>query len=374
MIDRATLGIIFTNMHDEELSELTEKRTFGSIPFGGRYRLIDFALSNMVNAGISDIGVITKSNYLSLMDHLGSGREWDLARKRGGLTILPPFGRSNTSGVYRGRLEALSNFIAYIRSSAADDVLISDSDVIANIDLKDFIARHNSSGAEITILYKKVDIPAVGSERYNLVEFDSAGRLVDVQMRPPVSGEHQIYMDIAIFKKELLLRLLENATSRNEYSLVHYVYVGMKDQLDIRGYEFTGYASKIKSLASYYRANMDLLQKEIRDELFQPNRPIYTKVRDEVSAKYGLDAKVSNSLVADGCVIDGEVENSIIFRGVRIAKGACVKNSIIMQSGIVGENVLLDYVITDKDVTITDSRSLMGYKTYPVYIAKGSRV
>lgn len=111
-----------------------------------------------------------------------------------------------------------------------------------------------------------------------------------------------------------------------------------------------------------------------RDELFQPNRPIYTKVRDEVSAKYGLDAKVSNSLVADGCVIDGEVENSIIFRGVRIAKGACVKNSIIMQSGIVGENVLLDYVITDKDVTITDSRSLMGYKTYPVYIAKGSRV
>ena len=155
---------------------------------------------------------------------------------------------------------------------------------------------------------------------------------------------------------------------------MHYVYVGMKDQLDIRGYEFTGYASKIKSLASYYRANMDLLQKEIRDELFQPNRPIYTKVRDEVSAKYGLDAKVSNSLVADGCVIDGEVENSIIFRGVRIAKGACVKNSIIMQSGIVGENVLLDYVITDKDVTITDSRSLMGYKTYPVYIAKGSRV
>ncbi len=368
-----TLGIVFSNMHDETLGELTERRTTGSIPFGGRYRLIDFTLSNMVNSGISEVGIITKSNYQSLMDHLGSGRDWDLARKRGGLCILPPFGHSAT-GMYRGRLEAIVGIMSYIKYSNAQYVVMSDSDTVANIDFSDLLDQHMKTGADITLVYKRERLNNDYPKDTTVFSLDENNMVSDVLVNPFVDGEQNIYINIAVMSKELLERLANEGMSRNNTSFVNFVLQGKSSSLKIMGYHFDKYSSEITSMKAYFKTSMELLNEDVRMQLFPKDRPVYTKVRDEVPVKYGLSSKVKNSLIADGCIIDGTVENSIIFRGVKIEKGAVVKNSIIMQSGIIGENSKLDYVVTDKDVIVNHERHLSGSQMYPVFISKGSRV
>ena len=368
-----TLGIVFSNMHDETLGELTERRTTGSIPFGGRYRLIDFTLSNMVNSGISEVGIITKSNYQSLMDHLGSGRDWDLARKRGGLCILPPFGHSAT-GMYRGRLEAIVGIMSYIKHSNAQYVVMSDSDTVANIDFSDLLDQHMKTGADITLVYKRERLNNDYPKDTTVFSLDENNMVSDVLVNPFVDGEQNIYINIAVMSKELLEKLANEGMSRNNTSFVNFVLQGKSSSLKIMGYHFDKYSSEITSMKAYFKTSMELLNEDVRMQLFPKDRPVYTKVRDEVPVKYGLSSKVKNSLIADGCIIDGTVENSIIFRGVKIEKGAVVKNSIIMQSGIIGENSKLDYVVTDKDVIVNHERHLSGSQMYPVFISKGSRV
>ncbi|MDD2955706.1 MAG: glucose-1-phosphate adenylyltransferase subunit GlgD [Oscillospiraceae bacterium] len=374
MMDSSAIGIIFSNMHDDYMGELTNHRTMASIPFGGRYRLVDFALSNMVNSGIQEVGVITKSNYQSLMDHLGSGREWDLARKRGGLCLLPPYASAGSTGVYRGRLDALANIIGYIQRSSAKYVVISDCDVVANIDLKKVIRCHAESGAQITLLYSQQAVTADVSHDITLLEMDVNNRVCDVRINPMASGVQNVYMDIAVIEKELLEKIIMDGRSRNQLSFRRDVLVAQKDKINICAYEFDKYIVRINNLNSYYEANMSLLHADIRSELFPPLRPVRTKVRDEVPVKYGLAAKVTNSLLADGCIIEGEVENSILFRGVKVGRGAKIKNCILMQGTVIGDGASMDYVVADKDVTVRDTRTLMGYVTYPLYIAKGSMV
>lgn len=374
MKESKVLGIVFSNMHDEYMGEITNKRTMASVPFGGRYRLIDFTLSNLVNSGIEDIGVITKSNYQSLMDHLGSGRDWDLARKRGGLCILPPFSSANSTGIYKGRLDALAGIGGYIRHSTAEYVVMADCDVISSINLKDVLKQHRETGADLTLVYKRENCKLNRSSDTTVLKFDENGRVNDVLISPELSGDNCCYLDIAVIEKKKLERMITEAVARNKKSFKHDVLVAQHNHIDIRGYEFKGYAVKINSMMAYYKANMDLLNYDVLYELFAADKPVYTKVRDEAPAKYGLNAAVANSLVADGCVIEGEIENSILFRGVKVGKGAKVKNSIVMQGCDIGENSNIDYTIIDKDVTVRAGRNLMGYNTYPVYITKGSNV
>lgn len=372
MSDNKVLGIVFSNMHDHSLGELTEHRTVGSVPFGGRYRLVDFVLSNMVNSGIRDVGIITKSNYQSLMDHVGAGREWDLSRKIGGLVILPPFSRTG-SGIYRGSIDALKGIMGYIQHIDAKYVFLSDCDVITNFDVRQVINRHAESGADITVLYKKL---TVNTESSDMVAFalDDHQRVVDVSINPGSAGEYNMYLNMAVVERQLLIKLVNEAHSHGHYSFSQSVLQDKVGQLKIYGYPLEGYCARIRDQVSYFAANMQLLQSDVRAHLFPKERPVYTKVRDEVPARYGLRAQVSDSMVADGCIIEGSVENSIIFRGVKIGRGATVRNSIIMQGSVIGENASLNYIITDKDVTIRDNRTLAGYLTYPVYLQKGISV
>lgn len=374
MKEAKVLGIIFSNMHDEYMGEITHRRTMASVPFGGRYRFIDFTLSNMVNSGITDIGVITKSNYQSLMDHLGSGRDWDLSRKRGGLCILPPFSSINSTGIYSGRLDALAGILGYIRNSAAKYVVMADCDVISNINLQKVLDAHKETGAELTLVYKHELCTLKRGCDASVLKMNDAGRVTDVLMSPEYSGEADIYLDIAVIERELLVQIVSDAASRNQTSFVRDLIQARKDVYKIHGYRFDGYANKIDNMQNYYKANMDLLNRAVLEELFVDDRPIYTKVRDEAPAKYGLSASSANSLMADGCVIEGTVENSILFRGVHVGKGASVRDSIIMQGTTIGDGCNLQYVILDKDVAVRSGRNLMGYSTYPVYVAKGSQV
>lgn len=372
MMKHTAMGIVFSNMHDSHLGSLTRERTTGSVPFGGRYRLVDFILSSMVNSGISDIGVIAKTNYQSLIGHLGNGREWDLARKLGGLTVLPPYSSGDNQGIYAGRLDALAGVSGYIRSNRAEYVVLADCDLIANLDFQKLIAFHEEKDAEITLGYRREKIRREGNENLVVFDVDENQRVGRVWLSPQTEQEQNIYLNVAVMKRELLEKIVEEAHSRNKRSFTKDILVEKSDTLRIYGYEIQDYVMRINHLQDYFDASMALLNSQIRQTLFPAERPVLTRVRDQVPAKYGLGAVVKNSLVADGCIIEGTIENSIIFRGAKIGRGAVIRDSIIMAGAVIGDGARLEYVVADREATIRDTRTLVGYKTYPLFIEKKS--
>lgn len=367
------LGLVFANMHDTTLGDMTKNRTMGSVMFGGRYRLIDFPLSNMVNSGISEVGVITKSNYQSLLDHLGSAREWDLARKKGGLYILPPFGNVEST-LYRGRIEALYGAMSFIKHSRAKYVILSDCDVVTNIDYKPIVAAHIESGADITAVahtgvYSSEDIKT--STVFNV---DADKNVTSVLINPDISGTCTTSLNVFVMSIDFLIETVNDAMARGNVSFERNILQEKCRELKIKIYEYDNYFSKLNSPESYFKSNMALLEPENARKLFVPKRSIYTKVSDNAPVKYDLDSKVSNSLIADGCIIEGEVENSVLFRGVKVGKGAKVKNCILMQGTVVGDNAELNYLITDKNVSICENHILTSSPQYPMYVGKGASV
>lgn len=367
------LGLVFANMHDTTLGDMTKNRTMGSVMFGGRYRLIDFPLSNMVNSGISEVGVITKSNYQSLLDHLGSAREWDLARKKGGLYILPPFGNVEST-LYRGRIEALYGAMSFIKHSRAKYVILSDCDVVTNIDYKPIVAAHIESGADITAVahtgvYRSDDIKT--STVFNV---DADKNVTSVLINPDISGTCTTSLNVFVMSMDFLIETVNDAMARGNVSFERNILQEKCRELKIKIYEYDNYFSKLNSPESYFKSNMALLEPENARKLFVPKRSIYTKVSDNAPVKYDLDSKVSNSLIADGCIIEGEVENSVLFRGVKVGKGAKVKNCILMQGTVVGDNAELSYLITDKNVSICENHILTSSPQYPMYVGKGASV
>lgn len=366
----ATVGVIFSNIHDENIPELSRHRTMASVPFGGRYRLIDFTLSNMVNAGITTVGVVTKYNYQSLLDHLGSGKDWDLARKDGGIILLPPYS-DETDAPYSNRLEALKGITGFLNHRNEDYVVISDCDGIAHIDLAEVIAYHEGKGADITMVYHEEEGP-VESGYFMTLSPDENGRLTGLKINPRLKAKsrNNVYINIMVLNREFLINIIQDAVTRGLSSFGRDILSKNVDTLKIYGYNFKGYYAGVDSLQKYYQHSMELLRKDVRDELFGA-RDIYTKVRDSAPSKYADDACVKNSLISDGCEIEGTVENCILFRGVKIGKGSVVRNSIIMQDSVIGSGVQLDCVITDKNVVIRDRRRLAGCEELPYFIAKG---
>ncbi|MDR1754729.1 MAG: glucose-1-phosphate adenylyltransferase subunit GlgD [Eubacterium sp.] len=366
------LGLIFADMHDLTISDLTRLRTMGSVPYGARYRLIDFALSNMVNSGVTEVGVITKSNYQSLLDHLGSGSEWDLSRKSGGLHLLPPYGQG--AGLYRGRLDALFGVVNFIRQTNAEYILMADTDIIANLNFKEILDYHEEKQADITVVYGRGKYENSELSTKTVFSVNSAGQIYDVLIRPDLAGEFNTSMNIFVLKKDFLLDLISENAARNLFSFEVDVIQHKLNDIKIFGYKFDGYYEQIDSIISYFKANMALMDRVKLNALFTRDRPIYTKVRDEAPAKYGIDANTSNSLVADGCIIEGTVNSCVLFRGVKVGRGAVVQNSILMQDTVIGDRSEINYVIADKNVNIGSYRSLIGTPDYPVFVSKNSNV
>lgn len=364
------VGIVFSNIHDKGVHELTASRTLASVPFAGRFRLIDFVLSNMVNSGITKVGVITKQNYQSLMDHVGSGKYWDLSRKNGGLMVLPPFGADAGSVLYSSRFEALTNIVQFIRRCDEDYVVLSDCDIICNIDFADVVQKHIDNHADITLVYRRQE--SAGRDRI-AVALDRHGRVTAMTQADKLSGENLINTNMYVINREFLLKLIESAAELRIKSFSHDVLMrGVKDYR-IYGYEHTGYFALIDSVAHYYKHSLELLDKEKRDGLFYHNGAnIYTKVRDSAPLRIEDTARVSDSIIADGCVIEGDVTGSILFRGVRVSKGAVVKNSIVFQNTVICTGSRLNCVIADKNVKILEGRELSGHPTHPYTIAKNT--
>ena len=373
------VGIIFSSINEKSVYELTKQRTMASVPFGCRYRLIDFALSNMVNSGINHVGLVTHYNYQSLMDHIGSGKDWDLARRDGGIKILPPYitAFANSSNyLYSTRLEALISIRDFISDCKEELVVLSDCDTVCNLDLQAMIDEHEATGADITLGVKSSYVSQDSTRAITVVHTDESGRVTEIGDYDNLqSGFENIYVRIMVIGRKYLEELISDAIAHGYTSFTKDILVRNSKYHNIRTFKFDGYFATIRSINDYYRCSMDLLDPEIRQSLFgERTRPVFTKVRNSAPTSYASGAIVRNSLIADGCVIQGTVENSILFRGVKVGKNTHIKNSIVMQDTITGENVYLNCVITDKNVVIRDGRVLSGHETRPFFIDKGSNV
>lgn len=371
------LGIIFPNSYDEAVPELVNVRLMASIPFASRYRLVDFVLSSMVNSGINNVALLVKQNYLSLMDHLGSGREWDLVRKNGGLHLFPP-NAERSSKNYTGRVSALASILGFLRDQKEKYVIMADSNNAVNFDFKEMLRSHIETGADVTIAYTEEEIPEgylkLSDNQGFYYSFNvEAGRIKKIYVNPKTSGVQNLSMNIFIVERKFLIDLINTAFVRGQRHFERDVLMNKLDELNVQGYKFEGYVARINSIKSYFDENMRLLDDENLDGLFG-RASINTKIRDDNPTRYVKGAKVQNSMAADGCVIEGEVENSILFRGVKVAKGARVKNCILMQNTVIEENAVVEYLITDKNVVISKDKEMKGTDTYPIYINKGQNV
>ena len=367
------MGIIFASDNEARLNELTIHRTTASLPFGARYRMIDFALSNFVNSGVTRIGIITRNNYNSLMDHIRMGRDWDLNRKNSGIAVFPPFAVNTSREVYRGKVEALYSILDYIGTSREEYVFISNSNVAINMDIEDMYNQHMATGADITMLTIKQ--PANSSKRV-VIGSKEGTKVKELLISEGYGGgkEEIVSLNAYLMHKDVLCGLVETAYARGQMDFEADILQKKTKLLNIHMYNFSGYAGMINDIKSYFNESMKLLNKGIRQELFYKYGKIYTKVKDSSPTIYYEDAKVVNSLIADGCEVNGTVENSILFRGVKVEKGAVIRNSIVMERGEVQENSQLCYAITDKNVVIRPNRVISGFETYPVVVVKDKTV
>ena len=356
------LGILFSNAYDSAMPELTALRTMASVPVACRYRLIDFPLSGMVNFGITKVGVVTKSNYRSLMGHLGMGKAWDLSRKNEGLTLLPPFVGKGAGG-NNTRIEGLRSAMEFIALSKEEYVVLGDCNIVCNLDYRALIHTHQSSGADITVAYKRGAAPKVSAIRLTLNE---TGRVTKTVLSRERCDDALYSLNIFVLRRTLLERMILDCDDCDDYTLI----ARNIENLHMCGAEITGYAKVVDSLQSYYDLSMDLLKPEVRQALFDFTRPVLTKIHDDMPAISGLNSVIKNCLMADGCMIKGAAHGSVLFRGVTIEEGASVRNCVLMQGTHVGAGATLENVVADKAVVIEPGKTLMGAKNYPIYLSK----
>ncbi len=365
-------GIVFAYNASPELQGLVASRTAASLPFCGRYRLIDFSLSAMRNAGILDVGVIMQRDYQSLLDHLGSGKSWDMSRRTGGMRMLPPFGLPEYHrGNYTGTMEALNAVSTYVKDMSAKYVVLMLGNTIANIDLTVPMEQHRRSGAQITAICS--DTYTEGCRMTYSVGEDG---WVDRMYIDSTPGDGRLAsLEAYIINRDVLVDMMAASHEQGLYRFhKDALSLWLKQGGRMKVYVHSGYATIVRTVSGYYKANMDMLELDKRRSLFPANLPVFTKAREEVSTYYGEHASSRNCLVADNCIIDGDMENCIIFSGARIAKGSILKNCIIMRGCEVGEHSFLDHVIADKGVHFSPATTLTGNEKLPIVVPKGSKL
>ncbi|MET3699169.1 glucose-1-phosphate adenylyltransferase [Bacillus oleivorans] len=354
---RDVLGVINLMNENQFLKELTTSRCLASVPFGGRYRLIDFTLSDYIHADITQVAVFAKEKYRSLMDHLDSGKEWDLDRHTGGLFILPPL---HPGERMRGDLQQFFDHIMFFQRSPADTVIISPGHHICEMDYTDLIDFHNRNNADITVVYKDFNGTPVYKPVYHQCSIDNNENVTDIQLYTTPQTGDLVCLETYCLNKNLLVDLIYRCVENDEYDLLKDAIKANLHYYKVKGYRLPGEMLFMHSMESFYECNMAFLNPKVMQAFFNDKRDVFTKIKHEAPAKYGHCSKVSHSLVANGCEIQGVVENSILFRGVTVQKGAVVKNSIIMQKSVIEEGAYVENVITDKQAKITRDKVIKG--------------
>ena len=365
------MGLVDLQQDSSYLGDLTKKRTIASLPFAGRYRIVDFALSSMVNSGIRNVGVLLPEKSRSILDHIRSGKDWDLARHHKGLCYLPPAPADN------GRKEGdLKNYYAnldFIESNSEEYVLLARADCIYNMDFNPIMRFHENTRADVTIVVS----PAAHDDmaRGIVVKMAENGLVEDITVKPDIKKGEMRALGVYIARKDCFCSGVRRAYEHGGTDFrVDLVLEAFKNRT-IFAYEHRGFSRRICSMLAYYETNMAMLQPDIWKEMFmREGHPIFTKVKDMAPVQYKEGSNVTNTLVANGCEIYGTVENSVLFRGVKIAPGAVVRDSIIMQNGFIQDNARTNCVVCDKNVVVSAGKVLEGAKTYPVFVGNNVRI
>lgn len=364
------LGLINLQEDDRFIREITRSRPLGTVPFAGRYRLIDFTLSSMVNSGITSVGVMLPDRSSSVLDHLRSGKDWDLARLRAGLFYISP--EKDTKDIYQSELKILYQKINTFRNSPHEYVLLSGSNAVFNMDFNDALRFHQNTGADITMIYyqpeQKLQTPCT------VIKTEQTGLIDDISLCNLSADHSNVCMGIYLMSKKVFIDVVEYAYEHCGTDFLADGIMQLTHNYKIYGYMYRGYAALINSLAEYYQFSMQLLTPEIWHALFIAKQPIYTKTKEDLPVKYQEHAHVVNSLIANGCIINGSVTNSILFRDVIVKEGASVKDSIVMQNCQLGEGSSIENVICDKDVKLSSKKHLKGAPNYPFVVEKGASI
>ena len=367
----SVMGIIFAN--DVTIDDLTAKRNMASLPFGGRYRQVDFHLSNLTAGGIRHVGIVSRSNYQSLMNHVGSGEEWGLELGQGGLEFLTPYALGKADQ-YRGKLENLYAVLDFLKYADEDYVVLTDSSILTNLDVQDIVAQHIASGKDLTVVTKAG--VANGEKVLDLAIKMAGSKIEDMVVSYPAPEGYLASMDLFVVGRKWLIEKVTDCVARSNYHMDRDLVLGQwkAGEISVNVYDYNGVALYNESTAEYFANSMALLKKDVRDGLFGGHHPVYTKVRDRVPTYYGEDCEIENCLIADGCFLEGEVEDSVLFRQVTVGEGAEVEDCILMNDVVIGKDSKLKYVILDKDVTVTPGTKLIGTPKKPIIIKRGETV
>ena len=366
------MGIVFSS--DADLGDLTDKRTMASIPYGGRYRLVDFALSNLSCAGVRHVGIVARHNFQSLMNHIGDGEEWGLELGEGGMEFLTPFATSNVHS-YRGKLESLYSAMDFLEFGGQEYVIMTDANILCNIDLNKVLASHIASGKDVTVVTK--DGVADGKRLLDLaIKLDGKGEVEDMVVDYAAPAGYLASMDIFVTSKLWLMDRVKELIAHNRYHMDRDLVLGgwQRGRVSLNVVAFDGVVMFNDSPDEYFANSLALIDKDVRHDLFGRNHPIYTKVRDRVPTYYGESCEIDGCIVADGCMLGGSAKSSVLFRQVEIAPGAQVEDCVIMNDSVVGEGAQLKNVILDKEVTVTPGAKLFGTAKNPIIVKRGETV
>ena len=345
------IGIILAGGNSHRMKELSQKRAVGAMPIAGSYRAIDFALSNMSNSHIQKVAVFTQYNARSLNEHLSSSKWWDFGRKQGGLFVFTPTITAENSLWFRGTADAIYQNLDFLKASHEPYVVIASSDCVYKLDYNKVLEYHIEKKADITVVCKEMP-SGVNVERYGTIKMNEECRIEEFEEKPIVAKSNTISCGIYVIRRRLLIEMIEKCAEEDRYDFVRDLLIRYKDQKRIYGYKIKEYWKNIATVDDYFTANMDFLKPEVRDYFFRQYPDIYSKVDDLPPAKFNVGANVSNSLVSSGTIVNGTVENSVIFRKTFIGNNCTIKNSIILNDVYIGDNTYIENCIVESHGTI----------------------
>ena len=345
------IGIILAGGRSNRMRELSKKRGVCAMPVAGSYRAIDFALSNMEYSRVQKVAVLTQFNSHSLNEHLSSSKWWDFGRKQGGMYLFTPSFTNENSNWYRGTADAIAQNISFLKNSHEPYVLIASGDCVYKMDYNEVLEYHIAKRADITVVVKDVPVDT-NVARYGTVSMDDDGRITEFVEKPLITNSHTISCGIYVIRRRQLIELLEKCEEEGRFDFVQDILIRYKDIKRIYGYKMNDYWSNIASVDDYYNTNMDFLKPEVRNFFFKQYPEVHSKVKDLPPAKYNTGGNIRNSLLSSGCIVNGTVEDSVLFQQVYVGNNCVIRNSLILNDVYIGDNTFIDNCIVESDSTI----------------------
>ncbi len=365
------IGIILAGGNNNKMRELSQKRAIAAMPIAGSYRAIDFALSNMSNSHIQKVAVLTQYNAKSLNEHLNSSKWWNFGRKQGGLYVFTPSITADNGFWYRGTADSIWQNISFLKSSHEPYVVIASGDGVYKLDFNKVLDYHIDKKADITIVTKELD-ESVDVSRFGVVKTDEDGRVTDFEEKPMQTDNRRVSTGVYVIRRRLLIELIEKCAEEERYDIVNDILIRYKNLKKIYAYELDSFWSSVSTVNSYYNTNMEFLKPEVRNYFFKQYPDIYSKVDDLPPAKFNPGSNVKNSLVSSGCIVNGTVENSVLFKKAYIGNNCVIKNSIILNNVYIGDNTYIENCIVESRDTIRANSNYVGEPGKPMIVMERS--